>query len=247
MSLEGRHALVTGGGRGIGRAVAAALSAAGASVTVTGRTEADLTAAVAAGHAHHHLALDVTDEAAVAAALSGRAVDILVANAGAAESAPFLKSDSALFARMIDLNLMGVVHAARAVLPGMVRRKRGRIIAVASAAGLKGYAYVSAYVAAKHAVVGFTRALALETAASGVTVNAICPGYVETDMLTSSLAAIAAKTGKGREEALAVMLKDNPLKRLIRPEEVAAACLWLASDGAASVNGAAIPITGGEI
>jgi 3-hydroxybutyrate dehydrogenase len=251
MSLNGRHALVTGGSRGIGRAVARALAAAGATVTVTGRTESQLADTVAAGDAQAFEVVDMTDEAAVLKAFSKAAsrapIDILVANAGAAESAPFLKSDSGLFRRMMDINLMGVVHATRAVLPEMLARGRGRIIVVASTAGLKGYAYVSAYTAAKHAVVGFTRALALETAAKGVTVNAVCPGYTETDLVSGSLDAIAAKTGRSREDTLANLLQDKPLKRLIRPEEVAAACLWLASDAAASVTGVAIPVAGGEI
>jgi NAD(P)-dependent dehydrogenase (short-subunit alcohol dehydrogenase family) len=250
MPLNGRHALVTGGGRGIGRAIARALTAAGATVTITGRTESQLIETVGAGDAEGYAILDVTEETAVLHAFRKAAaghgpIDILVANAGAAESAPFLKADSAMFRRMLDVNLMGVAHACRAALPDMITRGRGRIITIASAAGIKGYAYVSAYVAAKHAVVGLTRALALENAA--VTVNAICPGYVETDMVSGSLAAIAAKTGKSHDEALAAMLRDNPQKRLIRPEEVAAACVWLASDEAAAVNGAVIPITGGEI
>ncbi|MFM9973161.1 MAG: SDR family NAD(P)-dependent oxidoreductase [Beijerinckiaceae bacterium] len=252
MSLVGRHAMVTGGGRGIGRAIAKALAAAGATVTITGRTESQLRDAVNAGDADGFLVLDATDEDAVQRgfrkAESERGpIDILVANAGAAESAPFLKSDSALFQRMLDINLMGVVHAARAVLPGMNARSHGRIIAVASTAGLKGYAYVSAYTAAKHAVVGFTKALAQETAASGVTVNALCPGYADTDMVSGSLDAIAARTGRSRESALAEILKDKPLKRLIRPDEIAAACLWLASDAAGAVTGTSIVIAGGEI
>ncbi len=252
MSLNGRHAVVTGGGRGIGRAIAKAFSIAGATVTVTGRTEADLLDAVARGDAQGYLILDATEETAVLhgfrkVATARGPIDILVANAGAAESSPFLKADSAMFRRMLDINLMGVVHAAHAVLPDMMTRKSGRIITIASTAGLKGYAYVSAYVAAKHAVVGFTKALAMETATSGVTVNAVCPGYTETDMVSGGVDAIAAKTGRSREEALATMLKDNPQKRLIRPEEVAAACVWLASSDAAAVNGAVIPVTGGEI
>jgi 3-hydroxybutyrate dehydrogenase len=252
MSLGGRHALVTGGGRGIGRAIAKALTGAGAVVTVTGRTEGPLRDAVDAGDAHGFLVLDATDEIAVSlgfeTAVTERGpVDILVANAGAAKSAPFLKSDSALFERMLAINLMGVVHAARAALPGMSARGHGRIIAVASTAGLKGYAYVSAYTAAKHAVVGFTKALAQETAASGVTVNAVCPGYTETDMVSGSLDAIAAKTGRSREEALADILRDKPLKRLIKPEEVAAACVWLASNEASAVTGTQIVIAGGEL
>jgi NAD(P)-dependent dehydrogenase (short-subunit alcohol dehydrogenase family) len=252
MTLAGRHALVTGGGRGIGRAVARALTAAGATVSVTGRAEGPLKEAVAAGDAAFHAIADVTDAAALRAAIAaaGRAlgpVDILVANAGQAASAPFAKGDSAIFRTMFDVNVMGVVHAGQAVLPGMVERGWGRIINIASIAGLKGMGYVTAYCAAKHAVVGLTRALAHEVAAKGVTVNAVCPGYVETDMVAVGLDAITAKTGRPREEGLAAMIKDNPQKRLIRAEEVAAACLWLASDGAAAVNGAAIPITGGEI
>ena len=204
------------------------------------------------GDAHGYLVLDATDERAVRLGLEKAEaergpVDILIANAGAAESAPFLKSDTALFERMLAINLMGVVHATRAALPGMTLRGHGRIIAVASTAGLKGYAYVSAYTAAKHAVVGFTKALAQETAASGVTVNALCPGYTETDMVSDSIDAIAAKTGRSREAALADILKDKPLKRLIRPDEVAAACLWLASDAAGAVTGSTIVIAGGEL
>ncbi len=252
MGLGGRHALVTGGGRGIGRAIARALTAAGARVTITGRTESQLIDTVGAGDAEGYGVLDVTEEAGVlhafrqAAATRGP-IDILVANAGAAESAPFLKTDSAMFHRMLDLNLMGVVHAARAALPDMVTRGQGRIIAVASTAGVKGYAYVSAYVAAKHAVVGFARSLALETATSGVTVNALCPGYTETELVAGSIDRIAAKTGRSRDEALAGMIKDTPLRRLVKPEEVAAACVWLASEQAAAVTGAVIPIAGGEI
>ncbi|MGL4635632.1 MAG: SDR family NAD(P)-dependent oxidoreductase [Beijerinckiaceae bacterium] len=250
--LAGRHALVTGGGRGIGRAVARALVDAGATVTVAGRTESHLQDAVAKGDAHGYLILDVTEETAVlhavrkAAAARGP-IDILVANAGAAESGPFLKTDSTVFHRMLNLNLMGVVHACHAVLPDMVTRGHGRIIAIASTAGLKGYAYVSAYTAAKHAVVGFTKALALETAASGVTVNAVCPGYTQTDLVDESLTRIAEKTGRSRDAALNDILKDKPLKRLIKPEEVAAACVWLACDAAAAVTGTSLVVAGGEI
>ncbi len=252
VSLAGRHAVVTGGGRGIGRAVAHALVAAGATVTVIGRTESHLVEAVACGDAHGYLILDVTEETAVLHGLRRIAaargpIDILVANAGAAESGPFVKTDSTVFRRMLDLNLMGVVHAAHAVLPDMITRGHGRIIAIASTAGLKGYAYVTAYTAAKHAVVGFTRALALETAAAGVTVNAVCPGYTQTDLVDDSLTRIAEKTGRSREAALADLLKDKPLGRLIRPEEVAAACIWLASDVASGVTGTSIAVAGGEI
>lgn len=252
MGLGGRHALVTGGGRGIGRAIAHALTAAGARVTVTGRTEAPLIETVGSGDAEGYCVLDATEETGVLHAFRQAAdargpIDILVANAGAAESAPFLKADSAMFRRMLDINLMGVVHASRAALPDMLTRGHGRIIAIASTAGLKGYGYVSAYVAAKHAVVGFTRSLALETATAGVTVNAICPGYTETELVAGSLDKITSKTGRSRDEALAGMLKDSPLRRLVKPSEVAAACVWLALDEAAAVTGAVIPIAGGEV
>src|SRR6202008_934164 len=153
------------------------------------------------------------------------AIDILVANAGGAESAPFAKADPEQFRRMFDLNTMGVVHAPQAVLACMTSRGFGRIVAIASTASLKGYAYVSAYCAAKHAVVGLVRALAIETAGTGVTVNAVCPGYTDTDMTRESVQRIAEKTGRSREDAIAALLKDVPLKRLVQPEEVAAAVL----------------------
>ena len=252
MSLQGKHALVTGGGRGIGRAIAKALVGAGATVTVTGRTESQLLDAVAQGDAHGYLVLDVTEETAVLhgvrkAASARGPIDILVANAGAAESNSFLKTDSAMFRRMLDVNLMGVVHAAHAVLPEMLLRKHGRIIVVASTAGLKGYAYVSAYTAAKHAVVGFTKALALETAANGVTVNAVCPGYTQTDMVAGSIVKVAEKTGRTHDDVLADILKHSPLKRLIKPDEIASSCVWLASDSAAAVTGISLVIAGGEL
>jgi NAD(P)-dependent dehydrogenase (short-subunit alcohol dehydrogenase family) len=251
-SLDGHHAIVTGGGRGIGRAVARALSSAGAAVTVVGRQEAALAAAAAAGDAAGYVIADVTDARALrqeierAAALRGP-IAILVANAGGAESAPFARSDDDLFRRMLDLNLMGVVHATHAVLTGMMARGFGRIVAVASTAGLKGYPYVTAYCAAKHAVVGLVRALALETARTGVTVNAVCPGYTDTDLVRQSLDRIEHKTGRPREEALAAMIKDNPLGRLIRPEEVAAAVLALCASDAAAITGETLAVAGGEV
>lgn len=251
-SLTGRHALVTGGGRGIGRAVAASLAKAGASVTVLGRNAAALQDAVAQGHAKGYVVADVTDESAVGDATKRAAtergpIDILVANAGNAESAAFLKSDAALFARMFDLNVMGVVHATRAVLGDMVARGFGRIVINASVAGLKGYPYVSAYCAAKHAAVGLVRALAQETVRTGVTVNAVCPGYTDTDLVTQGLDKITAKTGRTREQALADMLKDEPLGRLITPQEVAAAVLFLCSAEASAITGTTLTVAGGEI
>jgi NAD(P)-dependent dehydrogenase (short-subunit alcohol dehydrogenase family) len=250
--LSGRHALVTGGGRGIGRAVATALSGAGATVTVLGRQKTALDDAVAAGHAAGAIVADVTDPALVAAGVKQAEdargpFDILVANAGGVSSAPFGKTDPAQFQKLFDLNVMGIVHAARAVLAGMMARKFGRIIAVASTAGLKGYPYVSAYCTTKHAVVGLVRSLAVETAKSGVTVNAVCPGYTDTDLVRESVTSVSGKTGKSYDDVVAQYVKDVPMARLIKPEEVAAAVLYLCSVDAGAVTGTAMTIAGGEI
>jgi NAD(P)-dependent dehydrogenase (short-subunit alcohol dehydrogenase family) len=242
-----RRAVVTGGGRGIGRAIAAALSKAGHEVTVLGRTESALKEAVKAGAAKAFRQVDVSDGATLAAALSEIGpVDILVNNAGIADSAPFVKTDLDFFHRVMAVNFDSVVVATRAVLPGMIERGFGRVVSVASVAGLKGFPYVTAYVASKHAVVGLTRALAQEVAKTGVTVNAVCPGYVDTELVSRSAARIAAKSGRKAAEVTKEFIKGNPQGRLVTVDEVADAVLWLTGDLAAAVNGQAIAVDGGE-
>ena len=253
MSLTGHHAVVTGAGSGIGRATAERLAEAGCQVTLIGRHLARLNeTADRIGDFAFAAPADVTDPDALAAAIeAGRdrfgPIDILINNAGAATSAPFLKTDADAFRAMLALNLEAPAEAARLVLPGMLTRRWGRIINVASTAGLKGYAYVSAYVAAKHGLVGLTRALALEVAARGVTVNAVCPGFTETELVARSIDSIIAKTGRSEEEARAALAASNPQGRLITPDEVAQTIVWLCGDGASGINGAAVPVAGGEL
>jgi len=249
--VAGAHALVTGGGTGVGRMVALALAEAGARVTICGR-RADALDKVAAEHAGiHALTADVTSERSVEAlyetAQAARGpFDIVVANAGIAESAPAAKVTLEQWNRIVSVNLTGAFLTVKPALGLMQKRGAGRIIFVASVAGLKGFSYVAPYVASKHGVVGLMRALAVETAKSGVTVNAVCPGFVETDMLGTSLRNIMTKTGRSEAEARASLVAGNPQGRFIQPEEVAASVLWLCGDGARSVTGQAISISGGE-
>jgi len=257
LPLNSRHAVVTGAGRGMGACIAAALARRGAAVSLLGRTAATLADTAArlrsAGAERVHVQVaDVGDEAVLTQALAAcRAalgpVTILVNNAGIAPSAPFLKSDAALWQRVLDVDLLGAVHATRAALPDMLAAQWGRVVNIASTAGLTGMAYVSAYCAAKHALIGFTRALAMETARKGVTVNAVCPGYTDTDIVGDALANIAAKTGRSRDEALASLVAHNPQGRLVDPEEVAETVAWLCSDAAISVTGQSIVLAGGEL
>jgi NAD(P)-dependent dehydrogenase (short-subunit alcohol dehydrogenase family) len=174
-------------------------------------------------------------------------IQLLVNNAGGVTSAPFEKTSVDAWRHTLDLNLMGAVHCTQAVLPDMKTARWGRIVNVASTAGLVGYRYVSAYVAAKHAVVGLTKALALEVAKSGITVNAVCPGFTDTDIVSSAVKTISKASNRSEADALSTFTATNPQGRLVRPDEVASAVLWLASDEATAVNGIALPVAGGEV
>lgn len=245
--LTGRKALITGGGGGVGAAMALAFAEAGAGVWISGRSE-DRLCRVAARHDRiSSVAADVTDERSVETMFAACGpVDIVVANAGAAESAPFLKTDLTAWQRMIAVNLTGVFLTLREGLRQLPDRG-GRLIAIASTAGLKGYAYVAPYAAAKHGVVGMVRSLAREIGKTGTTVNAICPGFLDTGMTDRSIANIMASTGLDQAAARARLTGHNPQGRLIDPGEVAATALWLCGGGAASVNGQAISLSGGEV
>ena len=251
MSLNA-HAIVTGGGSGIGLAIARALADAGHRVTIMGRNAERLEAARGQLGAATAIACDVADEAGVTRAFSEAAqaqgpVEILVNCAGIAKTAPFEKSDDALWIELWRTNVLGGVHACRAVLPGMRQRAAGRIVNIASTASLKGYRYASAYTATKHALLGLTRALALELADTPITVNAVCPGYVDTQMVRDAVANVVARTARSESEVLASFTQANPQGRLIQPEEISAAVNWLISEAAGSVTGQAIVIGGGEI
>ena len=254
-SLEGRHALVTGGSRGIGYAVARGLLRQGARVTLMGRGAAALeqaTQALAQPGRLHYVSGDISSHEDVERAFAQAKecfgpIEVLVNNAGQAESQRFDRIDSAAWQQMIAVNLTGTFHCMQAALPDMLAAQWGRIVNVASTAGLIGYPYVSAYCAAKHGVIGLTRAVALETARKGVTVNAVCPGYTETDIVHEAIANITAKTGMSAQQARDKLAERNPQGRLIQPDEVADAVLWLCQDSAASITGQSIPVDGGEV
>jgi NAD(P)-dependent dehydrogenase (short-subunit alcohol dehydrogenase family) len=255
--FTGQHAVVTGGGRGIGAAIAEHLAARGAALTLIGRSAAPLEAMKARLNARYTVPVeaavaDVTDADQVAKAFAQATAalgpaQILINNAGRGESVPIKRMDLAFLKRMLDINVASAFLCMQQVVPAMTAAGYGRIVNIASTAGLIAYRYVSAYVASKHAVVGLTRAYALELAKTGITVNAVCPSYVETDMTKDTLANIVAKTGKSEAEARAELAKFNPQGRIIGPEEVATVVSWLALPGSGSITGLAIPVAGGEV
>jgi NAD(P)-dependent dehydrogenase (short-subunit alcohol dehydrogenase family) len=255
-ALAGRHALVTGAGRGIGAAIARSLAAHGAKLTLVGRTAASLAAVAgelrSAGAQTHCVTADVSrrdslDAAFEAARSTFGNVDILINNAGQAASCPITKRDDRLWNDMLAVNLSGAYFGIQAVVPEMLKNNFGRIVNIASTAGMTGYAYVAAYCAAKHGVIGLTRAVAREVATRNITVNAVCPGYTDTDIVREAANKISKVTGRTLEESVQAMVKTNPQGRLVRPEEVANTVVWLFLPGSESVTGQSIVVAGGEL
>jgi NAD(P)-dependent dehydrogenase (short-subunit alcohol dehydrogenase family) len=255
--LRGKHAVVTGASRGIGAAIATILARRGADVTLMSRNESRLAEQAAAltkmfNAKAQAIATDIARPEQVSAAFA-RAVDrfgppqILINNAGAAMAAPIGKTDLAKWQGMLEVNLTGAFLCIREVIQEMAKGDYGRIVNVASTAGLTGYAYVTAYCAAKHGLIGLTRALARELAHTGVTVNAVCPGYTDTEIVAEAVGNIVAKTGRTREQAMRELTAHNPQGRLVRPDEVAETVGWLCSPSSASITGQSIVVAGGEL
>ncbi len=250
-TLSGKHALVTGGGSGIGAAIAHRLAQAGASVTISGRRRKPLEEQSARHPLINFVTADISDPQSVenmfagARKLSGP-VQIVVANAGAAQSAPIAKTDMALWSMMINVNLTGTFLTLKEAAGDMIEAEWGRMIAIASTAGLKGSSYISAYCAAKHGVIGLTRSLAVELAGKGITVNAVCPGYTETAIVDATIANIMERTGFDENKARRALTGNNPMNKMIQPDEVAAAVNWLVGPGSDSITGQSISVCGGE-
>jgi NAD(P)-dependent dehydrogenase (short-subunit alcohol dehydrogenase family) len=250
MTLAGKHALVTGGGTGIGLAIARALAAEGAQVTITGRRQEVLDAVATGGL--HGMAMDVRDEGDVVAKIAGAVaargpVQICVANAGIAEGRAVHKTTMEFWRNMMATNLDGAFLTIRECLSGMRQTDWGRVITVASMAGLRGLPGAACYSASKHGMIGLTRSLSEDYMGQPYTFNAICPGYVATPIIDRNVTAIAERTGMSDDEALQVMVKSNRHKRLIEPEEVAAAAMWLVGPASGSINGQTIEIAGGQM
>ena len=255
--LRGQHALVTGATRGIGAAIAETLGRLGANLTLLGRDTEKLRAKSAEISKNFDVEVyietaDITDAETMEkvvhnAVASNGTISILVNNAGIGKSAPFKTMKRDVWDEVIRVNLTGTFICTQAVIPSMLESKYGRVINISSTAGLTGYAYVTAYSAAKHGVVGLTRSLALEVSRSGITVNAVCPGYTETDLVSDTIANIVKKTGRSPEEARAELTRPNPMARLVQPWEVAETAAWLALPSSSSITGQAIPVAGGEI
>lgn len=249
--LQDKHVVISGGGTGVGSAIARTFAESGAKVTITGRTAAPLQALAAQLPNTIAVCSDVTDRDSIDAMLTAARdqhgpVHIAIANAGAVQSQPFGKISAQQWQQSLAVNVTGTFNLFQATLLEMQASGWGRLIAIASTAGIKGYPYVADYCASKHAVLGLVRALALECAATGVSVNALCPGFIETPMLARSIENIMQKTAMDQQQARAVLLKDNPMGRFIAPSEVADSALFLCTSGAGAINGQAIAINGGE-